>query len=40
MSTKLGEVHHSSLGYRPPAPEVIVSGNKTKELKDGFVSTH
>jgi putative transposase len=31
---------HSSLGYRPPAPQVIVSGNKTKEFKDGFASTH
>lgn len=31
---------HSSLGYRPPAPQVIVSGNKTKEFKDGFLSTH
>jgi putative transposase len=31
---------HSSLGYRPPAPQVIVSGNKTKELKGGFPATH
>jgi putative transposase len=31
---------HSSLGYRPPAPQVIVSGNKTKEFEDGFLSTH
>lgn len=31
---------HSSLGYRPPAPQVIVSGNKTREFKDGFPSTH
>jgi Integrase core domain len=31
---------NSSLGYRPPAPQVIVSGNKTKESKDGFLSTH
>ena len=31
---------HSSLGYRPPAPQVIVSGKKTKEFEDGFLSTH
>ena len=31
---------HSSLGYRPPAPQVIVSGNKTKEFKGGFPVTH
>ena len=31
---------HSSLGYKPPAPQVIVSGNKTREFKDGFLSTH
>ena len=31
---------HSSLGYRPPAPQVLISGNKTKEFKDGFISTH
>ncbi|MFI5323929.1 MAG: IS3 family transposase [Thermodesulfobacteriota bacterium] len=31
---------HSSLGYRPPAPQVLISGNKTEEFKDGFLSTH
>jgi transposase InsO family protein len=31
---------HSSLGYRPPAPKAIVSGNKTKEFEGRFVSTH
>jgi len=31
---------HSSLGYRPPAPQVIVSGDKAKKFKDGFHSTH
>jgi putative transposase len=31
---------HSSLGYRPPAPQVLISSNKTKEFKDGFVSAH
>jgi putative transposase len=31
---------HSSLGYRPPAPQVIVSGNKTKGFKGGFPATH
>jgi len=31
---------HSSLGYRPPAPQVIVSDNKAKEFNDGFLSTH
>ena len=31
---------HSSLRYRPPAPQVIVSGNETMEFKDGFLSTH
>jgi transposase InsO family protein len=31
---------HSSLGYRPPAPQAIVSVNKTKEFEDRFPSTH
>jgi transposase InsO family protein len=31
---------HSSLGYRPPAPKAIVSGNKTKEYDAVFLSTH
>lgn len=31
---------HSSLGYSPPAPRVIVTGNKTEEFKDGFLSNH
>lgn len=31
---------HSSLGYRPPAPRVIVTGSKTEEFKGGFLSTH
>lgn len=31
---------HSSLGYRPPAPQVIVSGNEAKGFNDGFLSTH
>ena len=31
---------HSSLGYRPPAPKAIISGNKIKEFEDGFSPTH
>jgi putative transposase len=31
---------HSSLGYKPPAPQAIVSGNKAKEYEDRFTSTH
>jgi putative transposase len=31
---------HSSLGYRPPAPQTIVSGNKTKEYKEKSMMTH
>jgi transposase InsO family protein len=31
---------HSSLGYKPPAPQAIVSVNKTKEFEDRFPSTH
>ena len=31
---------HSSLGYRPPAPQAVVSGYKTKEFQDRFISTH
>jgi len=31
---------HSSLGYRPPAPQAIVTGNKTKENEQTFISTH
>jgi len=31
---------HSSLGYRPPAPEAIVSGNKKNGFEDEFLSTH
>ena len=31
---------HSSLGYRPPAPQAIVPDNKAEEFKDGFVSAH
>ena len=31
---------HSSLGYKPPAPQAIVSVNKTKGFEDRFPSTH
>lgn len=31
---------HSSLGYRPPAPQTIVSVNKTKEYEERFMPTH
>ncbi len=31
---------HSSLGYRPPAPQAIVSGNKDKACEGLFNSTH
>jgi len=31
---------HSSLGYRPPAPQAIVSGNKTNEYEGVFHTTH
>lgn len=31
---------HSSLGYKPPAPQAIVTGNKTKENEQTFTSTH
>jgi len=31
---------HSSLGYRPPAPKVLVSDNKTKEYYQTIISTH
>jgi transposase InsO family protein len=31
---------HSSLGYRPPAPQVIVSSNKITEYEGKFLSTH
>ncbi len=31
---------HSSLGYRPPAPQAIVSGNKSKKYEGRFLSTH
>lgn len=31
---------HSSLGYKPPAPQAIVTGNKTKENEQAFTSTH
>jgi len=31
---------HSSLGYRPPAPQAIVAGNKTKEYDKEFIPTH
>lgn len=31
---------HSSLGYRPPAPQVIVPGNKINEYEGKFLSTH
>lgn len=31
---------HSSLGYRPPAPQAVVPGNKAEEFKEGFVSAH
>ncbi len=31
---------HSSLGYRPPAPQAIVSSNKTKTHEGIFLSTH
>jgi putative transposase len=33
-------IPHSSLGYRPPAPQAIVSGNKTKEYEEKFIPTH
>jgi len=31
---------HSSLGYRPPAPQVIVPSNKINEYEGKFLSTH
>lgn len=31
---------HSSLGYRPPAPQAIVPSNKTNEYEGKFLSTH
>lgn len=31
---------HSSLGYRPPAPQTIVSGNKSNGYDATFLSTH
>jgi len=31
---------HSSLGYRPPAPQAIVSCNKRKEYEGVFNTTH
>ena len=31
---------HSSLGYRPPAPQVIVPSNKITEYEGKFLSTH
>ena len=31
---------HSSVGYKPPAPQVIVSSNETNGFNDGFLSTH
>jgi len=31
---------HSALGYKPPAPQAIVTGNKTKENEQTFISTH
>jgi transposase InsO family protein len=31
---------HSSLRYKPPAPQAIVTGNKTKENEQTFISTH
>jgi putative transposase len=31
---------HSSLGYRPPAPQVVVPSNKTNEYEGKFLSTH
>jgi transposase InsO family protein len=31
---------HSSLGYRPPAPQIIISGNKTKEYEEKSIPTH
>ena len=31
---------HSSLGYRPPAPQVIISGNKSKEYEEKCMRTH
>jgi putative transposase len=31
---------HSSLGYRPPAPQVIVPNSKINEYEDIFLSTH
>jgi putative transposase len=31
---------HSSLGYRPPAPQVIVPSNKINKYEGKFFSTH
>ena len=31
---------HSSLGYKPPAPQAIVSGNKRKEYEGILHTTH
>jgi putative transposase len=31
---------HSSLGYRPPAPQTIVSVNKTKNYEEKFMPSH
>ena len=31
---------HSAIGYRPPAPQVIVPSNKTKTHEGIFLSTH
>ena len=31
---------HSSLGYKPPAPKAIISGNKRKEYEGVLHTTH
>ena len=31
---------HSSLGYRPPAPQAVVPGNKAEEYEEKFIPTH
>ncbi len=31
---------HSSLGYRPPAPQAIILGNKDMGYEEKFIPTH
>jgi len=31
---------HSSLGYKPPAPQAIVPGNKSKDYEGTLLTTH